>query len=131
MESGFQNARRQLMLLQQVPEIHDCRILGDRSAERQPGKVAHRRDLVKRFFNGWVAQRKPVLQQVSTQHGFQWVRLAATASLWVVRLDQRHQPASRNHLFHLGQETLATGLRALNGALEIGKAHLIHGEAGL
>lgn len=32
---GFRNARRQLMLLQQVPEIHDRRVFGDRSAERQ------------------------------------------------------------------------------------------------
>jgi hypothetical protein len=48
-----------------------------------------------------------------------------------MRLDQRHQPAPRHHLFHLGQETLAAGWLALTGLLEIGKAHLAHGMAGL
>lgn len=48
-----------------------------------------------------------------------------------MRLDQCHQTAPRHHLFHLGQETLATGLLALTGVLEIGKAHLTHGMAGL
>lgn len=74
---------------------------------------------------------EPVLQQVNAQHGFQWLRFAATASLWAVRLDQRHQPAPRNHLFHLGQETLATRLLALTSVIEIGKADLTHGMAGL
>ncbi|MNR11908.1 hypothetical protein D3C85_1282300 [compost metagenome] len=119
------------MLLQQVPEIHDGGVFGDRSAERQASKLAHRSDLVQRLFHGGVAQREPVLQQVNTQHGFQWVRLAATAGLWVMRLDQCHQTAPRHHLLHLGQETLATGLLALTGVLEIGKAHLTHGMEGL
>lgn len=128
---GFQNARRQLVLLQQVPEIHDRRVFGDRSAERQSRKLAHRSDLVQRLFHGWVAQREPVLQQVNAQHGFQGIRLATTAGLWVVRLNQHHQTAPRHHLLHLGQETLAAGLLALTGVLEIGKAHLTHGMAGL
>lgn len=55
---GFQNARRQLMLLQQVPEIHDCRVFGDRSAESQTSKQAHRSDLVQRLFHDWIAQRE-------------------------------------------------------------------------
>lgn len=86
---------------------------------------------VQRLFHGGIAQREPILQQVNAQHGFQRIRLAATASLWVVRLDQRHQSTPRYHLFHLGQETLATGLLALAGVLEIGKAHLTHGMADL
>ena len=119
------------MLLQQVPEVHDRRVFGDRSAERQTSELAHRSDLVQRLFHGGIAQREPILQQVNAQHGFQRIRLAATASLWVVRLDQRHQSTPRYHLFHLGQETLATGLLALAGVLEIGKAHLTHGMADL
>ncbi len=43
---GFQDACHQLVLLQQVPEIHDRRVFGDRRAERQPSKLAHRGDIV-------------------------------------------------------------------------------------
>lgn len=89
---GFQNARRQLMLLQQVSEIHDCRVFGDWGAERQTSKLPHRSDLVQCFFHGWVAQREPVLQQVNAQHGFQWVWLATTARLWVMRLNNATKP---------------------------------------
>lgn len=104
---------------------------GGRRAERQTRKLAHRSNLIQRLFHGWIAQREPVLQQVNTQHGFQWVRLAATAGLWVMRLDQYRQTVPRHDLLHLGQETLATGLLTLTGVLEIGKAHLAHGMAGL
>ncbi|OAS04544.1 hypothetical protein AYO08_14360 [Pseudomonas putida] len=68
---------------------------------------------------------------MNTQHGVQWVRLATTAGLWIMRLDQFHQTAPRHHLFHLGQETLTAGLLALTGALEIGKSHLTYGMVGL
>lgn len=52
-------------------------------------------------------------------------------ALTVRRANWRHQPAPRHHLFYFGQETLATGLLALTDVLEIGKAHLTHGMAGL
>ena len=53
---GFHNARRQLVLLQQVPEIHDRCVFGDRSADRQTSELAHRSDLVQRLFHRWIAQ---------------------------------------------------------------------------
>ncbi|KIY42037.1 hypothetical protein TZ03_04830 [Pseudomonas sp. 10-1B] len=40
---GFQNPCRELMLLQQVPEIHDRRVFGNRRAERQSSKLAHQK----------------------------------------------------------------------------------------
>lgn len=128
---GVQNARRQVALLQQVSEIHYRRVFRDRNAERQTSKLAHRSDFVQPFFHGRVAQREPALPQMNAQHGFQWVRLMATASIWGVPFDQRHQPAPRNHLLHLGKETLATGLLAFTGVLKIGETHLTYGMAGL
>ena len=102
-----------------MPEIHDCCIFGDRSAERQTSKLAHRSDLEQHLCHGCIAQREPVLQQVNTQHGVQWVRLATTAGLWLMRLNQYHQTARRHHLFHFDQETLSTGLLALTDILQI------------
>ncbi len=32
-------------------------------------------------------------RQINSQHGLQRMRLAPAAGLWVVRLDQRHQPS--------------------------------------
>ncbi|MNZ50815.1 hypothetical protein D3C78_686140 [compost metagenome] len=77
------------MLLQQVPEVHDRGVFRDRRAQGQVRKLAHGRDFIQRFFHGRIAQREPVLQQVNAQHGFQRIRFAATASLRIIRLDQR------------------------------------------
>lgn len=80
--------RYQLMLFQQMPEIHDCGVFGDRRAQRQACELAHGFDFVGRFFHGQIAQREPILQQMDTQHGFQRIRFSAAASLQVVQLDE-------------------------------------------
>ena len=64
-----QDRRRQFMLLQQVPEVHDRGVFGDRRAELQACELTHGSDFIKRFFHGRVAQREPVLQQMDAQHG--------------------------------------------------------------
>lgn len=101
------------MLLQQVPEIHDCRVFGGRSADRQASKLAHRSDLVQRFFHGWIDQREPVLQQVNAHHCLERVRLSTTTGLWVMRLNQRHQTVPRYNLLYFGLEGITAGLLAL------------------
>ncbi len=53
-------------------------------------------------------------------------RVCATC-LWVMRLDQCDQSAPPHDLCHLDQKALTTGLLALTGVFEIGKAHLAHG----
>lgn len=65
-----QDRRRQLMILQQVSEVHDRGVFRDRRAQDQVRKLAHGRDFIQRFFHGRIAQREPVLQQVNAQHGF-------------------------------------------------------------
>ena len=61
----------------------------------------------------------------------QWIRLATTTGIGVMQLNQCHQTALKQNLFHLGQETPARGFLALTGVLEIGKAHLTHSLEGL
>lgn len=51
-----------MVLFQQVPEIHDRGVFGNRGAERQPSELAHRSDFVQRFFHARITQREPVLQ---------------------------------------------------------------------
>ena len=65
---GFQNPCRELMLILQVPEINDRRFFANRRTQRQSSKLTHRSDFAQCCFHGRVAQRKPVLQQVNTQH---------------------------------------------------------------
>ena len=97
----------ELMRFQQVPEIHDCGVFGDRRAQRQSHELAHGRDFVERFFHDWIAQGDPVLQQMNAQHGFQRVGFSAVASLGVERLDQPQQASPGHNLIHLGEKALA------------------------
>ena len=124
------DCRSQLMLLQQVPEVHDRGVFRNRRTQRQACKLAHGGDFVARFLHGGIAQGKPVLQQMNAQHGLQCVRLSTATSLGVERFDQAEQACPGYDLIHLGQEALASGLLALSGVLEVGKAHLAHGRLG-
>jgi hypothetical protein len=85
------DCRCELMLLQQVPEVHDRGVFRDRRAQRQACELAHGGDFVQRFFHGRITQGEPVLQQVNTQHGFQRVGYSTAAGLGVERLDSPQQ----------------------------------------
>ena len=124
------DCRCELMLLQQVPEVHDRGVFGDWRAQRQACELAHGRDFVERFFHGRVAQGEPVLQQMDAQHGFQRIGFSTAAGLGVERFDQLQQACPGHHLIHFGEEALSAGLLALAGVLKVGKAHLAHGRLG-
>lgn len=125
-----EDRRGQLMLFQQVPEVHDRGVFGYRRAQGQAGELAHGRDFVERFFHGRIAQGEPVLQQMNAQHGVQRIGFSAAAGVGVERLDQPQQTRPRHDLIHLGEEAFAACLLALAGIFEIGKAHLAHGGLG-
>jgi hypothetical protein len=108
-----EDCRGELMRLQQVPEVHDRGVFGDRHTQCQTCELAHRSDFVKRFFHGWITQDEPVLQQKNAKSGFQRVGFSS-AGLGVEKLDQP-QPAYPGHdLIHLGEEEFATRLLAFN-----------------
>ena len=125
-----EDCRGELMLFQQVPEVHDRGVFRDRRAQGQARKLAHGCDFVERFFHGRVAQGEPVLQQMDAQHGFQRIRFSTAAGLGVERLDQPQQASPGHDLIHLGEEALAACLLAFAGVFEVGKAHLAHGWLG-
>ena len=126
----LKDRRCQLVLFQQVPEVHDRGVFGDRCAQRQTCELAHWGDFVKRFLHGRIAQREPVLQQMNAQHGFQRIWFSAAAGLRVERLDEPQQATPGHDLIHLGEEDFAACLLALAGVFEIGKAHLAHRRLG-
>jgi hypothetical protein len=125
-----EDRRGQLMLFQQMPEVHDRGVFRYRGAKGQACKLAHGRDFVERFFHGGVAQGEPVLQQMNAQHGFQRIGLSATAGLGVERFDLARQTCPGHDLIHLAEEAFAACLLAFTGVFEIGKAHLTHGRLG-
>lgn len=56
--------RCQLVLFQQMPEVHDRSVFGARRAQGQVCELAHGGDFVERFFQGRIAQAEPVLQKM-------------------------------------------------------------------
>lgn len=80
--------RDQLMLLQQVPEVHDRGVFRDRRAHPQMRELAHVRDFIQRLLHARIVQGEPVLHQVNAQHGCQRLGFSTTAGLRVIRFDQ-------------------------------------------
>ena len=97
----FQKPRRQLMRLQQPPEIQHRGLVRERPGQRQLRELAHRYDLVQRLFHRRIAQAEPVLQHVDAQHRGHRIRAATATRLRIVRLDQRQQFPPSNHPLHL------------------------------
>src|SRR5436190_12262479 len=57
------------MRLEQVPEVQDRRLIGDRvAAEFKMAERAHRLDVVERFLGTRIGQVIPLLQTVDAQH---------------------------------------------------------------
>ena len=121
----------QPVLLEQVTELKDRRLVGHRIVGQiQPGKAAHRFDLVQRIFHRRVRQGVPLLQEVNPQHCAQRSRRTATpACRRVVRLDHREQRRPRHHRVHLSQEALQAGLLFLLVEGQRGEGRLLHDQS--
>jgi hypothetical protein len=76
--------RFQLMLFQQVLEIHNRGVFRDWRAQSQTRELSYERDLIRCLFHRSVAQGEPVLQQMNAQHGF----FSTATCLRVIRFDQ-------------------------------------------
>ena len=108
----LKNLLAEVVLLKQMPECQDRRLIRDSIADQiDPRKAAYGRNLDQSIFHGWITEAVPLLHQVNPQHGGQWIRRAATfaAGLWVARLDQIKQGLPGGDLIHLGQELLLLG----------------------
>jgi hypothetical protein len=57
-------------------------------------------------------------------------RFSATTGLGIKGLDQPQQSTAGDNMIHLGEEPFATGLLALAGVFNVGKAHLAHAQLG-
>ena len=119
----------QRMLLKQVAELEDGRLVGHRVVgEVQPSKAAHRLDLVERILHCRIRQRVPLLHEVDPQHRRKrHRRTPASARRRVVRLDYCQQRCPRHDLLHLGQEALPARLFLLPFERQRGESRLLHG----
>ena len=121
---------RQVVPLEQMAEVEDRRLVGDRvAAELQAAERAHRMDVVERFLRARIGQPVPLLQAVDAQHDGK--RKRPPAALWtalgIMRLDHGLERRPRHHRRHLGQEHLTLRALLLRRKVQRRKAQLVHG----
>ena len=119
---------RQVVALEQMAEVEDRRLVGDRvAAEFEAAERAHRLDVVERFLGAGIGQVVPLLQAVDAQHDGERKRPppALRPELGIMRLDQRLEHAPRHHRRHLGQEHVALRALLLRRKVERRKAQLV------
>ena len=88
---GLKDLLPQLVLLQQVAEGQDRRLIGDPMTDQLDArKMVHGGHLDKGLFHGRVAERLPLLQELVTQHRGQRIERSASflTRFGVVGLDQ-------------------------------------------
>jgi hypothetical protein len=121
-----EQARRQIVLLQEVAKVEDRGLVG--KSRRDIGKTRETTqalDVVEPVLHLAVRQGEPLLEKVDPQHRGQTDRrTAAPAGPRIVRFHHRQQLRPRHHRVHLGQKQLATGPPLLVGVLQIGKTPL-------
>ena len=91
----------QAVLLQQMPEVQDGGLVGQRLRQPQPHETPHRLHLVEKVLHPRVAQVVEQLHAVNTQHHRQRVRAPTAPRLRIERLDPSLQPLPGNQLVHL------------------------------
>src|ERR1043165_6441394 len=110
----FKHRSGQLVLLEQVPEVQNRRLVRDRVLGKlDPCEPPHRLAVVDRFFSSWIREVEPDLQKVDPQHLLQSQRRSSLARLRVMRLDQLQKLPPRHDPVHLGQEPLTPRLLPL------------------
>ena len=115
------------VLLQQVPEAQDRALVGDRVlGQLDPGKAAHRLDVVERVFGLGIGEVEPLLHEVHPQHALQGQRRPPATCFRVMRLNQRRKPCPRHHRIHLRKKALSTSRPTLGGPGQRGKRRLFH-----
>ena len=89
----LQQRLAQTVLLQQVAEVQDRRLVGQRSRQPQPDEAPHRLHLVEQVLHAGVAQVVEQLHAVHAQHHRERVWPPTATGLRIERLDARRQQA--------------------------------------
>ena len=84
--------RSQLMALQQVAEMEDRRLIGNRLGEAETGELEHRAGVVEFLLHAGVAEVEPELEAVDAQRHAQRVGAASAARLRVDGRFSRRPP---------------------------------------
>ena len=116
----------QTVLLQQMAEVQDRRLVGQRSRQPQPDKPPHRLHLVEQVLHAGVAQVVEQLHAVHAQHHRERVWPPTPTGLRIERLDARLQPAPRDQRVHLLKEHLAPRPPLLRGVFQLREGRLFH-----
>ena len=80
---GVKELAGQLMLLQQMTEVHD----GSAVRNGQVQGERHQVNLVESIYHGTVAEVVPLLHAVNAEHGVQWVGTMSVTTLEIDGLD--------------------------------------------
>ena len=83
---GSEQPRAQIMLLQQVPEVQDRRLIRQRIRQSQSHKPTHGLRLVEQILHPRITQVIEQLHAMNPQHHAQRVRLPTAAGLRIERL---------------------------------------------
>lgn len=117
----------ELVLLEQSTQVQGCSFIGQTDVgERQARKLALGMILVERFRHDLITQFKPLLHEVSPQHGVERVGRMPVFTFGIRRAGQRKQAIAGGDLLHLGQKLLAVCLLAPDTELQNGKSRLGH-----
>jgi len=93
-----------------VAKAQDGALIGQTGELLELSKLAVQRGVEEGLFHRRIAQRKPQLQEVNAQHGFQRKGRATGTALGVVRGDELDQCRPRDDLVHLVEEDLLASL---------------------
>jgi len=125
---AFENRLREIVAFEQMAEVEDRRLVGNRVlAEFEPCERAHRLDVVERLLGAGVGESVPLLQAIDAQHGRHRERSPPTLRphFRIVRLDEPLAHAPRHDCRHLPQENIALRALLLRREVERRKAQLV------
>ena len=117
----------QTVPLQQVAEVQNRRLVGQRTRQAQPHEAAHRLHLVEQVLHPGVAQVVEQLHAVHAQHHPQRIGTPTAPGLRIERLDLLLQTTPRNQTVHLLEKCLAPRATLLRVVLQLRKRRLLHG----
>ena len=123
----FEDPASQGVVLEQVAEVEDGRLVGDGLAEREEAEGSHRLGLVEEVLRAGVAEVVAELHGVDAQHHGEGVGPPPAAGLGVVGLDGCFVLLPRHEAIRPFEELLAAHRVAVLRELDSGECRLMHG----